>query len=152
MTFTSGAAPAPATAPAAMFGVDSPRPSPCQANGGPPTGEVLNAEIIAGLLAIMPAGQVRDLVDILVGEIESRVANMIRAETGGELGAVMQEARDLKAACASFGLVELADLARRIEAAARDGDHGVAMAAIDDVGPGVARALRALLRIGGLAS
>ena len=112
--------------------------------------EILNAAAIAGMLAVMPAEQVRELIDILVGEIESRAASMGRAGAAGDCRTIAQEARDLRAACDSFGLAELAERARRIETVARADDAAAALALAAEIGPCVSRALDALLRTGAI--
>jgi HPt (histidine-containing phosphotransfer) domain-containing protein len=85
--------------------------------------EAIDISVLAGLMDILPAEQVRELVSILISDVESRLDRIAAAESS-DLECLKREAHDLKSSCGNFGLVEIARLAMEIETACRSGaDH-----------------------------
>jgi HPt (histidine-containing phosphotransfer) domain-containing protein len=115
----------------------------------PATDAVVDMSVLAGLMDILPPEQVRELVSILVSDVESRLGRILKTARH-DLDDLRREAHDLKSSCGNFGLVEIAGLAVRIEAACRAGANDEACRLATGLDDAVARGIAALKRASGL--
>ena len=64
----------------------------------------------------------RDLIDVFLTQVEERLASIENALKTSDPGRIQAEAHALKGSCASAGANKLAEIARRLEQAAKDSD------------------------------
>ena len=68
------------------------------------------------------SGLVQELVELLEADVPARLEALQRALSEGDTPRALEEAHHLKGSLGNMGLMQFADLARRVEEGARSGD------------------------------
>ena len=72
---------------------------------------VLNESVFARLAETVPAAQLRELYDLTLEDVQSRVQAMIAAAEAGDVAAIRRQAHAVKGGCGMVGAAELYHLA-----------------------------------------
>jgi signal transduction histidine kinase/DNA-binding response OmpR family regulator/HPt (histidine-containing phosphotransfer) domain-containing protein len=78
------------------------------------------------LVTIMPRGDLRDFIDLFLGQVEARIARIAVAAAQHDLAAVGREAHAILGCAGNVGMRRLGQLAGALEIACRDGKHDAA--------------------------
>jgi HPt (histidine-containing phosphotransfer) domain-containing protein len=106
---------------------------------------ILDPQPLRDLLAIGAAdGLIQELIGLFQEDVPTRVALLNMTLAAGDADHAVAEAHQLKGALGSLGLVRFAELASRIEAAAREGQVDGARQLAEGLGPAYAEGLEAL--------